>query len=55
MCDDIHATVADLQTKAVEFIDDVVEQRWGLSTKLKLPGGGRISLYQPNHASPLLT
>ena len=55
MCDDIHATVAELAAKGAEFADGVVEQAWGLSTTLKLPGGGQISLYQPSHPSPLIT
>ena len=54
MCDDIHATVADLEAKGAEFADGVVEQRWGLSTALKLPGGGELRLYEPRHPSPLI-
>jgi predicted enzyme related to lactoylglutathione lyase len=54
-CDDIDTTVAELAAKGAEFTDGVVEQPWGLSTTLKLPGGGQISLYQPTHPSPLIT
>ena len=53
MCDDIHATVADLEAKGAEFVGSVVEQRWGLLTKLRLPGGGELPLYEPRHPSPL--
>lgn len=55
MCDDIEATVTELAGKGAEFIEGVVEQPWGLSTTIGLPGGGRISLYQPRHPSPLIT
>ena len=55
MCDDIHGTVADLEAKGAEFGEGVVEQRWGLSTTLKLPGGGELPLYEPRHPSPLIT
>jgi catechol 2,3-dioxygenase-like lactoylglutathione lyase family enzyme len=55
MCDDIYATVAELAAKGAEFTGGVVELAWGLSTTLKLPGGGEISLYQPTHPSPLIT
>jgi catechol 2,3-dioxygenase-like lactoylglutathione lyase family enzyme len=55
MCDDIHATLAELAAKRAEFTDGVVEQAWGLSTTLKLPGRGQISLYQPSHPGPLIT
>ena len=53
MCDDIQTTIADLAAKGAEFTGGVVQQPWGLSTTIELPGGGRISLYQPTHASPL--
>jgi hypothetical protein len=27
----------------------VEEARWGLITKMRLPGGGEVGLYQPKH------
>jgi catechol 2,3-dioxygenase-like lactoylglutathione lyase family enzyme len=54
MCDDVHATVAELEGKGVEFTRPVTDQRFGLTTTLRLPGGGELGLYQPRHASPLL-
>lgn len=54
MCDDIEATVRGLTAKGVEFGAGVTEQRWGLVTWMRLPGGGRLGLYEPRHASPLL-
>lgn len=54
MCDDIDATVRELVAKGVEFSSGVTRQRWGLVTAIKLPGGGRLGLYEPLHASPLL-
>jgi predicted enzyme related to lactoylglutathione lyase len=54
MCDDIEATVRELTAKGVQFGGGVTEQRWGLITAMQLPGGGRLGLYQPRHASPLL-
>jgi len=53
MCDDIHATVSELKARGVEIGEDVHEERWGLTTSLKLPGGGTMGLYEPRHASPL--
>ncbi|HVQ95099.1 MAG TPA: VOC family protein [Mycobacteriales bacterium] len=49
LCDDINATIADLTAKGVEFAGPVSEERWGLLTSLKLPGGGELGLYQPLH------
>jgi predicted enzyme related to lactoylglutathione lyase len=54
MCDDIQATVRDLTAKGVEFGSGVSEQRWGLVATITLPSGGRLGLYEPRHASPLL-
>jgi predicted enzyme related to lactoylglutathione lyase len=52
MCDDIEATLKDLQSKNVE-VSEVNEQRWGRLATFTLPGGGRIGIYEPKHASPL--
>ena len=49
MCDDLEATVSDLQAKGVEFVDDVSEERWGRLTRFRLPGGGDVGLYEPRH------
>jgi catechol 2,3-dioxygenase-like lactoylglutathione lyase family enzyme len=52
MCDDIAATLNDLRAKHVK-VSEVNEQRWGKVAKFELPGGGKIGIYQPKHASPL--
>jgi hypothetical protein len=52
MCDDIAATLKDLKAKNVE-VSGVTEQRWGSLASLSLPGGGKIGIYEPKHASPL--
>jgi catechol 2,3-dioxygenase-like lactoylglutathione lyase family enzyme len=52
MCDDIGATLKDLQSKNVE-VSEVNEQRWGKLATFTLPGGGKIGIYEPKHASPL--
>ncbi|HEY1757936.1 MAG TPA: hypothetical protein VGG72_21380 [Bryobacteraceae bacterium] len=49
MCDDLNAEMADLRNKGVEVGAEVHEARWGLITKIKLPGGGEVGLYQPKH------
>ena len=53
MCDDLDATLEELRSKGVEMVEDVSEQRWGRTTAIGIPGGGRIALYEPAHASPL--
>ncbi len=52
MCDDIGATLKDLKSKNVK-VSEVAQQRWGKLSSLTLPGGGKVGIYQPSHASPL--
>lgn len=52
MCEDIHAAVAELRDKGVEFATEIADERWGLTTRFHLPGGGQMALYQPRHARP---
>jgi len=52
MCEDIHAAVAELSEKGVEFATEIADERWGLTTRFHLPGGGQMALYQPRHARP---
>ena len=53
MCDELEATVRELTAKGAEFEGGVTEERWGRITTIRLPGGGRLGLYEPRHASPL--
>jgi predicted enzyme related to lactoylglutathione lyase len=50
MCDDLEATMSELQTKGVDFTHDVSEERWGRVTRFRLPGGGEVGMYEPRHA-----
>lgn len=52
MCDDLDATREQLAEKGVEFAQPVEEARWGRLTALRLPGGGRLGLYEPRHPRP---
>jgi catechol 2,3-dioxygenase-like lactoylglutathione lyase family enzyme len=53
MCDDVHETVAELRRKGVEFAGEISKEAFGLITRLKLPSGGELALYEPRHPSPL--
>jgi predicted enzyme related to lactoylglutathione lyase len=53
MCDDIQATVDELKGKGAEFSGAISDERFGLITAIKMPGGGELALYQPKHPSPL--
>ena len=52
MCDDIHATLAELAGKGVEIAQDVSNQGWGLLAAIRLPDGSELPVYQPRHPSP---
>ena len=52
MCDDLKAEMASLERRNVRF-SAVEEARWGSFTKIRLPGGGTVGLYQPKHPTAL--
>ncbi len=52
MCDDLKAEMASLAKKNVTC-SEIQEERWGSITKMRLPGGGDIHLYQPKHPNAL--
>jgi hypothetical protein len=52
MCDDVRELVAEMARKGVET-GAVREERWGLLTKVTLPSGSPLGIYEPRHASPL--
>ena len=52
MCDDVRAFIGEMEQKQVTC-SPIDEQRWGSITRLTLPGGGTLGVYQPKHASPL--
>lgn len=49
MCDDLDATLQELSARGARFDPSVTEARWGRSTKIRLPGGGKVGLYEPRH------
>ena len=52
MCDDLKAEIAILAKKDVKC-SKIEEARWGFVTKMPLPGGGEVGLYQPKHPTAL--
>jgi catechol 2,3-dioxygenase-like lactoylglutathione lyase family enzyme len=48
ICDDLKAEMDSLAKKGVKC-SEVQEARWGSITKIRLPGGGSVGLYQPKH------
>jgi hypothetical protein len=52
MCDDLEAEMRALAERGV-VCSVVDEPRWGSVTKIRLPGGGEIGLYQPKHPTAI--
>ena len=53
MCENIHATVAELERRGVETTGGVTEEDWGLWTTIVMPDGSGLKVYQPTHPSPI--
>ena len=51
MCDDVEAFVAAMRTRDVECAA-IQNAGWGLVTRVTLPGGGTVGVYEPRHARP---
>jgi catechol 2,3-dioxygenase-like lactoylglutathione lyase family enzyme len=52
MYDDLKTKMASLAKKGVKC-SKVEEARWGFVTKMRLPSGGTIGLYQPKHPTAI--
>jgi hypothetical protein len=53
MCDDIDATVAELEAKGVEVRGEPEDKGFGIATTILLPGGVEIMLYEPRHETAI--
>ncbi len=51
MCDDVESLIEKLKKRGIGC-DPVENLGWGLLTRLRLPGGGKLGVYQPRHARP---
>ena len=49
MCDDLAATLADLEPKGVTIAEPAADKPWGRQATVRLPGGFEMNLYQPSH------
>ena len=52
MCDDLRSTIETLHAKGAAATE-IVEAGWGITTTVRLPGGGGLGLYEPRHATAL--
>src|SRR3989442_5770811 len=51
MCDDLDATIAELDQKGIRRARPITDATWGRVTAIVLPGGAELALYQPAHRS----
>jgi len=51
MCSDLSGELTSLREKGVQC-EAITEAAWGSVTKIRLPGGGKIALYEPKHPRP---
>jgi predicted enzyme related to lactoylglutathione lyase len=49
MCDDLEATIRELEAKGVEVKGDPEDEGWGITVMIGLPGGVEVLLYEPRH------
>jgi len=49
MCDDIEATLRELRAKGIEVKGEPVDEGYGITVMLNLPGGVEVQLYEPRH------
>jgi predicted enzyme related to lactoylglutathione lyase len=49
MCDDIEQTIDELSAKGATFSRGVLDEGWGRTTMLVVPGAGEVMVYQPRH------
>lgn len=52
MCDDLTMTMAELRAKGAEFSGEPTDQGWGVTVGVKVPGAGKIMLYEPAYDPP---
>jgi catechol 2,3-dioxygenase-like lactoylglutathione lyase family enzyme len=53
MCDDVHATMAELAAKGVRFEGEPQAQGFGTAVTMVLPGEVKVLLYQPRHPTAI--
>ena len=52
MCSDLELTLDELKRRGVKVRKRIDDMRWGRLGTIVLPGGGKLSIYQPRHPTP---
>jgi hypothetical protein len=51
MCDDVHKLAVELKNRDISC-EPIQEQSYGLMTRLTLPSGAMLGVYEPRHVRP---
>ena len=55
MCSDLDATLDQLKRKGIKVMSRIHDEPWGRLGTIVLPGGSRLSIYEPKHPNPRRT
>jgi predicted enzyme related to lactoylglutathione lyase len=53
LCDDIEATVAELEGRGAELSRPLADEGWGVVAWFRLPGGGELPIYEARHKTAI--
>jgi predicted enzyme related to lactoylglutathione lyase len=53
MCDDLEATMAELQANGIVFEGEPLDEGWGITVNMVLPGDTKLMLYEPRHETAI--
>lgn len=51
MCEDIEEFVAEMEELGIDVLPPA-DRGWGTVTEVTMPGGGKLSVYEPHHKRP---
>jgi hypothetical protein len=51
MCDDVEGFAGEMKRRGISC-GEIQNMGWGRLTRVTLPGGGKLGVYQPRHARP---
>jgi transposase len=53
LCDDLDATLAELESKGVPRTEETANERFGKVCRVQLPGGVKVMVYEPAHPTAI--
>jgi catechol 2,3-dioxygenase-like lactoylglutathione lyase family enzyme len=53
MCDDLEATMAELRERGIQLEGEPLDEGWGVTVTMVLPGETKLLLYEPRHQTAI--